>query len=412
MPSNQNLTTAKREKSAEFYTRWPDIEAEVNAYLEYNPDVFRDAVVLCPADDPFESNFFKFFATHFNDFGLKKLISTSYDPSPIVNTQIQLSLFDEKDNNRKSTRKISKAYKIELTDVSDFDKNGRVNIQDVEDMLVEERKKISRGQKSSILSYLEPDEKYSAGDFRSKQVTALRDQADFIVTNPPFFLFRDFMAWANPLKRKVLLIGNLNAITYKEVFPLIKENKLWLGVTNFNQGMYFYVPDDFEYKKSYHFEREMEGRKVNRVPAVCWFTNIDHGRRHQPMQLMTAEDNKRFSKHKNIRGHGYPHYSNYDGIDIPYADSIPSDYDGAMGVPVTFLNRYDPDQFEIIGCADYTGKYGSDEMGIGRIGDEWMKKYREQGGRGHYTANMTSLVYFDDEGNACNTYKRIVIHKK
>ena len=412
MPDNRNLATAKREKNTEFYTRWQDIEQEINAYLEYDKDVFKNKVILCPADDPFESNFFKFFATHFNDFKLKKLISTSYDPSPVVNTQLQLSLFDESNNDSEKTQKISKAYKIELSDVSDFDHNGRVNINDVEATLINERHKITHGNKSKILSYLDGDNKYGAGDFRSHEVTKLRDEADMIITNPPFALFREFMRWCEPRKRKVLLIGNLNGITYKEIFPMIKENALWLGATNFNTGMYFYVPDDFEYKKSYHFLKEMDGRKVNRVPSVCWFTNIDHGRRHQPLQLMSMADNLKFSKHKIIRGHQYYKYSNYDGIDVPYTDSIPSDYDGVMGVPVTFLNHYDPSQFEIIGCADYTGKYGSDDIGIDRIGEKWVTDYRKAGGRGHYTANMTSLVYYEDEGKACNTYKRVLIRKK
>lgn len=365
MPNNQNFSEAKREKKAEFYTRWPDIEQEINAYLEYNPDAFKNKTILCPADDPFESNFFKYFATHFNDYGLKKLISTSYDPSPVVNTQLQLSLFDDPDNTKATTHKISKAYKIELNDVSDFDHNGRVNINDVEASLIEERKRIANGKKSKILSYLDSDEEngYSAGDFRSQQVTKLRDEADMIITNPPFFLFREFMAWSQPEKRQVLVIGNLNAITYREIFPLIKDNILWLGATNFNKGMYFYVPDDFEYKKSYHFEREMDGRKVSRVSGVCWFTNIEHGRRHEPMQLMTMEDNLRYSKHKKIVQAGqYYRYDNYNAIDIPFTDAIPSDYDGIMGVPVTFLNVYNPAQFEVVGLAAgnsrATGLYG------------------------------------------------------
>lgn len=351
MVDHTNLVTAKREKSSEFYTRWEDIEAEVNAYLEYNADVFKDKVVLCPADDPFESNFFKFFATHFNDFGLKKLISTSYDPSPIVNTQIQLSLFDDENNDKKSITRTSRAYKIELSDVSDFDHNGRVNINDVEDILISERRKIRNGKRSKILSFLDvdPDNGYSAGDFRSSQVTQLRDESDMIITNPPFYLFRSFIKWANPAKRNVLLLGNLNAISYKEVFPLIEANNLWLGATNFNKGMYFYVPDDFEYKKSYHFEREMNGNKVSRVPGVCWFTNIDHGRRHEPLRLMTEKDNIKYSKHKNVRNHKYRKYDNYDAIEVPFTDAIPNDYDGLMGVPVTFLDKYNPSQFEIKG---------------------------------------------------------------
>lgn len=351
--ANANLTNARKAKNDEFYTQWADIEKEVNAYLEFDENVFRDKTILLPADDPFESNFFKYFATHFNDFGLKKLIATSYDPSPIVNTQLELSLFD--DNNEQDvgmTRKISRAYRIELTDVSDFDENGRINIDDVEAKLLAEKKHIDKGKKSKILGYLTGDESvggYSAGDFRSAEVTKLRDEADMIITNPPFSLFREFLSWANPLEKRILVIGNMNAITYKEVFPLIKDNKFWIGATNFNVGMYFYVPEGFQYSKTYKFDREKNGKPANRVPGTGWFTNIDHGRRHQPLSLMTMEDNIKFSKHPQVQGREYDKYDNYDAIEIPYTDSIPSDYDGVMGVPISFLDKYNPDQFEILG---------------------------------------------------------------
>lgn len=236
MANNTGLSSAKEAKKDEFYTRWEEIELEVNAYLEYDPDVFRGKTILLPADDPFESNFFKFFATHFNDYGLKKLISTSYDPSPIVNTQLELSLFDDStDVKQGDTKKFSRAYKIELTSVDDFDHNGHVNIDDVELALINERKKIDSGKKSSILSFLNgdanPDGKstFSAGDFRSQEVTALKDEADMIITNPPFSLFRDFMAWVNPNEKKFLILGNVNAVSYKEVFPLFQNNVIWFG---------------------------------------------------------------------------------------------------------------------------------------------------------------------------------------
>lgn len=355
--ANKNLTNAKIAKKDEFYTRWEEIEKEVNAYLEYNKNVFRDKTILLPADDPFESNFFKFFAVHFNDFGLKRLIATSYDSSPVVNTQ--LSLFDDENQ---VTNTSSKAYKIDLTHVDDFDHDGVFNIKDVEKFLLSEKIKLNSSTGSKVLSYLHGDSEFVPGDFRSKEVTKLRDQADVIITNPPFSLFREFMNWVNPLKRKVLVIGNLNAITYKEIFPLIKTNRLWIGATNFNTGMYFNVSEDFEYKKSYHFLREIDGQKVNRVPGVCWFTNLDHGRRHQPLSLMPMADNIKFSKHKEIRGKSYYHYINYDAIEVPFTDAIPDDYDGIMGVPITFLDKYNPSQFKIIGLAAgnsrKTGLYG------------------------------------------------------
>ena len=252
--ANQNLTNAKIAKKDEFYTRWEEIEKEVNAYLEYNKNVFRDKTILLPADDPFESNFFKFFTVHFNDFGLKRLIATSYDSSSVVNTQ--LSLFDA---GNQVTNTSSKAYKIDITHVEDFDHDDRFNIEDVEKMLNEEKYKLNHGNKSTVLSYLKGDEepdginRFVPGDFRSKEVTKLRNEADIIVTNPPFSLFRDFIKWVEPKQRGILVIGNINAVTYKEIFPLIKQNILWLGATNVNTGIYFYVPRDFKYKKSYKF---------------------------------------------------------------------------------------------------------------------------------------------------------------
>lgn len=403
--ANQNLTNAKKAKKDEFYTRWEEIEKEVNAYIEYNKDVFKGKIILLPADDPFESNFFKYFAVHFNDYGLKKLIATSYDPSPVVNQQ--LSLFGDDEEER-----AGKAYKIELTHVEDFNHDGVFNIQDVERFLESEKINLNSSKGSKVLNYLNGDSEFVPGDFRSKEVTKLRNEADIIITNPPFSLFREFMKWVNPLNKKVLVIGNLNAITYKEIFPLIKNNELWLGATNFNTGMYFNVPDNFEYKKSYHFIREIDGQKVNRVPGVCWFTNLDHGRRHQPLSLMSMADNIKFSKHNDIKEWGYMEYANYDAIEVPHTDAIPNDYNGKMGVPVTFLDKFNPDQFEIIGCGDYKGQYGSDYLGIKEIGEEWLKKYREQGGKGHYTANMNSPVYYLPDGTAKPTFKRIFVKIK
>lgn len=323
--ANSNLTNARNAKNDEFYTQYHDIEKEVEAYLEYDPSVFRGKTVLLPCDDPEWSNFTKFFAQNFDRFGLKKLISTSYAvESKLYKSNYQPTLFEENDPqfDEYKTRKNGKIFTL----TRDLNKDGKKDYKDIE------------------WTYLKGD-----GDFKSKEIKKLRDEADIIVTNPPFSLFREFLAWIVEANKQFLVIGNINAITYKELFPLIQSDKLWLGATNFNKGMYFKVPTDFVYASTYKFEREQNGEKVNRVPGVCWFTNIDHGRRHQPLPLMTMADNLKFSKHKEIKGKKeYDKYENYDGIDVPFTDAIPSDYDGVMGVPITFLDKYSPEQFEII----------------------------------------------------------------
>lgn len=323
--ANSNLTKAKTAKNDEFYTQYQDIEKEINAYLEFNPDFFRNKTILLPCDDPEWSNFTKFFAQNFKRFGLKKIISTSYAPeSKLYKTNYQPTLF-ETENPQHDEKKTILNGKIFTLD-KDINKDGKIDVNDLE------------------WTYLKGD-----GDFNSEEVKKLRDESDIIITNPPFSLFRNFLNWIVEADKKLLIIGNMNAITYKELFQLIQSDMIWLGATNFNTGMYFKVPTDFVYSDTYKFEREQNGEKVNRVPGVCWFTNIDHGRRHQPMPLMTMEDNLKYSKHKEIKGNkSYNKYENYDAIDVPFTDAIPSDYDGVMGVPITFLDKYSPEQFEII----------------------------------------------------------------
>ena len=342
--ANQDLTNAKKAKKDEFYTRWEEIEKEVNAYLEYDKDVFKGKTILLPADDPFESNFFKYFAVHFNDYGLKKLIATSYDSSPIVNQQ--LSLFEEDE----VEKKLGKAYKIELTHVGDFDHDGVFNIEDVEKFLLSEKIKLNSSGGSNVLSYLHGDSDFVPGDFRSKEVTRLRDNADIIITNPPFSLFREFVKWIDPKNKKFLIIGNINVVTYKEIFPLIRDNYMWMGSSIHSGDRPFYVPDDYPLNASGAGIDE-EGRKYIRVKGVRWFTNLDHGRRHEPLSLMSMADNIKFSKHKDVKSHEYLQYDNYDALDVPYTDAIPNDYEGIMGVPITFLDKYNPDQFIIKGLA-------------------------------------------------------------
>lgn len=320
----QIMTNAQSAKNDEFYTQYHDIEKEVSAYLDYNPDVFKNKTILLPCDDPEWSNFTKYFAQNFERLGLKKLISTSYAPdSKLYKTYYQPTLF-ESNNPKFDKDKTTIKGKI-FTLTRDVSGDGKINIDDLE------------------WEYLKGD-----GDFHSDEIKLLRDESDIIITNPPFSLFRNFLAWIIEADKSFLIIGNMNAIAYKELFPLIQKDRLWLGVSNFNKGMYFQVPDDFVYADSYKFEREQNGVKVNRVPGICWFTNIDHGRRHQPIPLMTMADNIKFSRHKEIKGNEYEKYENYNAIEVPFADSIPSDYDGIMGVPITFLDKYSPEQFEII----------------------------------------------------------------
>ena len=325
--ANKNLKEAKAAKNDEFYTQYHDIEAEMNAYLEYNPNVFRGKTILLPCDDPEWSNFTRFFVAKFEELGIKKLISTSFaQESKNYKSDWQPTLFESEDP-RFSAEKTAICGKI-FTLTGDTNQNGRIDIDDLE------------------WDYLE-----GTGDFRSPEVTALRDEADIIVTNPPFSLFREFLAWIVQGNKQFAIIGNMNAITYKEVFPLIKENKIWLGVTNFNTGMYFYVPKNFKYADTYKFDRERNGKAVNRVPGCCWYSNLEHGRRHQPLALMTMEDNLRYNKKMKDK-ESYDHYDNYDAIAVPYTDAIPSDYEGVMGVPISFLDKYCPEQFEILGRAD------------------------------------------------------------
>ena len=325
--ANESLSAAKAAKNDEFYTQYYDIEREINAYLEYDPDVFRGKTVLLPCDDPEWSNFTLYFAQHFQTLGLKKLISTSYAPdSKKFKAPYQPSLFEQDAPQFDPSKTCVKGKIFELD--HDIDGDGRIDFHDLE------------------WSYLEGD-----GDFRSPEVTALRDEADIIVTNPPFSLFREFLAWIVQADKKCLIIGNTNAITYKEIFPLIKDNLLWLGATGFSTDMVFGVPEGTVVPEAYKRKAEKMGYVGNytRLGNSCWFTNLEHGRRHQPISLMSMEENKMYSKHKEIRGNGYAHYDNYDAIEVPYTDAIPSDYDGVMGVPITFLDKYCPEQFEILG---------------------------------------------------------------
>jgi hypothetical protein len=323
---NVNLSQAKSAKNDEFYTQWRDIEREVHAYLEFDPNAFCGKTVLCPCDDPYESNFFKFFALQFKSFKLKKLIATCYVGSPIANKELSLFL-DESEENKTN----KKPHKIEITEIPDMNKDGVVDLVDVELLLASDRNHLTRLQ--------------GDGDFRSDEIKKLRDEADMIITNPPFSLFREFLAWIMEADKQFLIIGNINTITNKDTFPLIKENKMWLG-NGFNAGnAYFFTPFADSYGEGvYNPETGLV-----KFRNCCWFTNLDHGRRHQPLSFMSMKDNLRYSRHKELRGKKeYDKYDNYNAIEIPFTDAIPSDYDGVMGVPISFLDKYCPEQFEII----------------------------------------------------------------
>ncbi len=347
--ANKNLTNAKRVKNDEFYTQYSDIQKEVEKYVEYDPDVFRGKVVYCNCDDPFESNFFKYFANKFKTYGIKKLITTSYAGSPIAETQ--LTLFgSEKSSCKKETvnRKNKKAYKIEINDVSDLTKDGITNLNDIKYLLKHDK------NASRLLS---GDGKYAAGDFRSKECIELLKQADIVITNPPFSLFREYIKQLIDYNKKFLIIGNMNAITYKEVFPLLKGNKIWLG-NNYkvNAGaMFFEIPEDIANLEQVREVKTNESGKkvyVTRVQGVRWFTNLDHGRRHEPLPLMTMDEIIKFVTKK-----PFEKYDNYDAIEVSLVKNIPSDYKGVMGVPVSIFDKYCPDQFEILG-SDYNVKEG------------------------------------------------------
>lgn len=381
---NSRLTEAKNAKNDEFYTQYKDIELEINAYLEYDENVFKDKTVLLPCDDPEWSNFTKYFAQNFERLGLKKLISTSYAPdSKKYKLGYQPSLFETADPRFDKDKTVVNGKIFTLT--HDTGGDGKIDIEDLE------------------WDYLKGD-----GDFRSAEITQIRDEADMIITNPPFSLFREFLAWIVEGDKKFVVIGNINAITYKEVFPLIKENKIWLGATNFNKGMYFQVPDDFEYAPTYKFEREQNGLKVNRVPGVCWFANIDHGKRHQPMQLMTMDDNIRFNK--KLKGQPYQEYENYIGIEVPYADAIPKDYNGVMGVPITFLDKYSPEQFDIVGMCENEDLYNLKTKIY--TTEECKQAYEDKFKRkGTYDLNASGVVLRN--GLLEKVYQRVLIkHKK
>ncbi|MBR6188416.1 MAG: adenine-specific methyltransferase EcoRI family protein [Prevotella sp.] len=371
--ANTNLANAKTAKNDEFYTQYPDIQKEINAYLDYDPNVFRGKTVLLPCDDPEWSNFTKFFAQNFELLGLKKLISTSYAPeSKKYKMPYQPTLFETQQPYFNPDKSKTNGKIFVLTE--DVSGDGRINLEDLQ------------------WQYLEGD-----GDFRSKEIRKLRDEADIIVTNPPFSLFREFLAWIMEAEKKFLIIGNINAIAYKEVFPLIMNNKIWTGC-RFNKrvngkNMTFLVPDYYEMSGTELYMDE-NGNKFISVAGTGWFTNLEHGRRHEPLRLMTMAENFKHSKHKEVRGRkDYEHYINYDAIEIPFTDAIPSDYEGTMGVPISFIDKYCPEQFEIIGIGLELANMDIIKKKLGKL-------------------NGGPRLYVERDGELVRLYERILIRKK
>ncbi len=342
--ANENLKKAKDAKNDEFYTQYSDIQNEINAYLDYDENVFKDKTILLPCDDPEWSNFTKFFAQNFERYGIRKLISTSYA--------------------RESKRKLY-GYQLDLFEDADFIKNSEKYDKEHNDS----RGKIftlEKGGKKVDFNNLQWDYLKGDGDFRSDEVIALRDEADFIITNPPFSMFREFVAWINEAQKKFIIVGNKNAITYKEIFPLIKENKIWTGASSINGGRWMIMPNGIDVKST-KTKTNAQGQTIINIAGVCWFSNVEHGRRHQPLQLMSMADNIKFNK--KIKDPKYPKYDNYNAIEVPSVDGIPNDYDGVMGVPITFLDKYCPEQFDILGMASSAG-YNPNIVGIDFLGQK------------------------------------------
>jgi hypothetical protein len=313
---NETLIKAGKAKNDEFYTQLLDIEKECQHYKGH----FKGKAIFCNCDDPYESDFFKYFVIYFNHLGLKKLIATCYIGSPIANTQ--LSLFDYENEENKTTKS---PHKIEITEMADENASDMKGLPLVEYIL--------RNRKNS-LTRLQGD-----GDFRSPECIEILKEADVVVTNPPFSLFREYVSQLVEYNKKFLIIGNVNAISYKEIFQLIRGNKIWLGTDN-GGTKWFQVPPHYDIKTETRIKIE-NGIKYFSMGSIMWFTNLDHKKRHEELILFRKYDPSE-----------YPKYDNYDAINVSKYIDIPVDYDGAMGVPVTFLDKYNPDQFEILSCND------------------------------------------------------------
>jgi hypothetical protein len=380
--ANENLGAAKKGKNDEFYTQYADIEKEMNAYLDYDKDVFRDKTILLPCDDPEWSNFTKYFAQNFERLGLKKLISTSYAPdSKPKELNLQLTLFETQSPKFDKAKARANGKIFTLTRDTTGDK--KINVEDLE------------------WEYLKGN-----GDFRSAEVSKLRDEADIIITNPPFSLFRDFLQWIVAADKRLVVLGNQNAITYKDVFRLIQGKRLWLGPSISSGDREFRVPDSYPVQAA-GWRIDEHGAKYLKIKGIRWFTNLDHGRRHEPLILMSESDNIKFNK--KLKGNSYQKYDNYDAIEVSFTDAIPSDYPGMMGVPITFLDKYNPDQFDIVGMCENedlyqlkTRKYTSAECKAA-----YLAKFKKPG---TYDLNASGVLVTD--GQYEKVYQRILVRHK
>jgi len=355
--ANKNLNAAKTAKKDEFYTQMTDIERELQHYWPH----FRDKVVLCNCDDPYESNFFKYFALRFNQLGLKKLICTCYNGSPVQGNELVIDFGDFSDAPKKV------AYKVVITEVKDLNGDGAVDLSDVRYLLQNDK---------NVISILK------TGDFRDPECIELLKEADIVVTNPPFSLFREYIAQLMEYEKRFIIMGRMSALHYSEIFPLIMKNKLWCGV-NFNISAVYKAPyeNTLEANRKFVLSRGLNpDDNYIKVPAICWFTNLDHNKRHEELDLVCRYNNEE-----------YPTYDNYNAIDVGKVQDIPFDYKGIMGVPDTILGQLNPDQFEIIG------------LGSGDLA-------KQAGIRKNYRGR-TDLAYTKDGKSKC-PYSRILIRNK
>jgi adenine-specific DNA modification methylase len=366
--ANKNLHNAKESKNDEFYTQLEDIEKELSHYRHH----FEGKVVFCNCDDPYESNFFKYFVLNFNTLKLKKLIATSYIASPVAFKELPA----KKGNS--SFEDLLKPYKIEIDEVYDQNGDGAINLQDVKEIL-------EKAEKGGKLTKLIGD-----GDFRSSESKELLKQADIVVTNPPFSLFREYVAQLIEFDKKFIILGNNNAITYKEIFQLIKNSKMWLGYSA-NKTMTFRLSN--HYKRWNYIDEN--GNKYGNVPAITWYTNLDIKKRHEELILV-----KKYSPLD------YPKYDNYDAIEVSKVKDIPKDYDGVMGVPITFLDKFNPEQFEIIGLGISSSGLSIGVRGYRPEHKEYRKKVQ---GRGAVDGD---LYMIDKNGHPVVPYARILIKNK
>jgi uncharacterized LabA/DUF88 family protein len=365
------LNRAKKNKLDEFYTQLSDIEAEMRHYKEQ----FKGKTVFCNCDDPYESNFFKYFAMNFNYLGLKKLITTCYAGSPVVGKQ--LSLFDVNSLKEKDVHS-KHPYKAIITEVKDENEDGAIDLSDVE-ILLKNRK--------NVLTLLKGD-----GDFRSLECIELLKEADIVVTNPPFSLFREYVAQLVEFEKKFIIIGSKNAITYKDIFKLIIENKIWLGNGFPNGNAYFEIPEEYSREWASGVYNPETG--LVKFRNVGWFTNLDLKKRHEYITL-----------YKQYKPEDYPHYDNYDAIEVSKVAEIPYDYEGVMGVPVTFLDKYNPEQFEILGMCENLDLYGLKTRTY--TGQECRDRYFELfGKKGVYDLNAAGVI------NGKKVYQRLLIKRK